>query len=53
MAKQRWKALLLVVAILIGFASLYITNSLVQDLSHEERKKIESPVQQFHLELKF
>ena len=40
-AKQRWKALLLVVAILIGFASLYITNSLVQDLSHEERKKIE------------
>ncbi|NHB68033.1 HAMP domain-containing histidine kinase [Bacteroidales bacterium M08MB] len=39
--KQRWKALLLVVAVLIGFASLYITNSLVKDLSLEERKKIE------------
>jgi len=33
--------LLLVVAVLIGFASLYITNSLVKDLSLEERKKIE------------
>jgi len=31
----------LVVAVLIGFASLYITNSLVKDLSLEERKKIE------------
>jgi len=39
--KQRWKALLLVVAVIIGFASLYITNSLVKDLSLEERKKIE------------
>ncbi|WP_317168991.1 sensor histidine kinase [Perlabentimonas gracilis] len=29
------------VAVLIGFASLYITNSLVKDLSLEERKKIE------------
>lgn len=33
--------MLLVVAVLIGFASLYITNSLVKDLSLEERKKIE------------
>jgi len=33
--------LLLVVAVIIGFASLYITNSLVKDLSLEERKKIE------------
>jgi K+-sensing histidine kinase KdpD len=32
---------LLIVAILIGFASLYITNSLVNELSVEERKKIE------------
>jgi K+-sensing histidine kinase KdpD len=39
--KQRWKFLLLIAAILIGFASLYITNSLVKDLSREERKKIE------------
>lgn len=31
----------MVVAVLIGFASLYITNSLVKDLSLEERKKIE------------
>jgi K+-sensing histidine kinase KdpD len=41
LVKQRWKALLLVVAVIIGFASLYITNSLVKDLSLEERKKIE------------
>ena len=33
--------MLLVVAVIIGFASLYITNSLVKDLSLEERKKIE------------
>lgn len=39
--KQQWKIVLLVAAILIGFASLYITNSLVKDLSIEERKKIE------------
>jgi K+-sensing histidine kinase KdpD len=37
----RWKFILLIVAILIGFASLYITNSLVNELSVEERKKIE------------
>lgn len=39
--KQRWKLILLLVAIAIGFASLFITNSLVKELSHEERKKIE------------
>jgi signal transduction histidine kinase len=39
--KQRWKVFLLIAAILIGFASLFITNKLVQELSHEERKKIE------------
>ncbi|PKP39904.1 MAG: ATP-binding protein [Bacteroidetes bacterium HGW-Bacteroidetes-15] len=32
---------LLVAAIFIGFASLFITNRLVKELSHEERKKIE------------
>ncbi|HPF94543.1 MAG TPA: HAMP domain-containing sensor histidine kinase [Tenuifilaceae bacterium] len=40
-AKQRWKLILLFVAVIIGFASLYITNSLVKELSNEERKKIE------------
>jgi signal transduction histidine kinase len=39
--KQRWKVFLLIAAILIGFASLFITNRLVQELSREERKKIE------------
>ncbi|MFO8023257.1 MAG: HAMP domain-containing sensor histidine kinase [Perlabentimonas sp.] len=41
LAKQRWKIFLLVLAIVIGFASLFITNSLVKELSIEERKKIE------------
>ncbi len=41
LAKQRWKIFLLVLAIVIGFASLFITNSLVKELSNEERKKIE------------
>jgi K+-sensing histidine kinase KdpD len=41
LAKQRWKILLLVVAVLIGFASLFITNVLVNDLSREERTKIQ------------
>ena len=40
-ARQRWKVLLLVAAIIIGFTSLFITDSLVKELSHEERKKIE------------
>lgn len=39
--KQRWKIFLLLVAIVIGFASLFITNGLVRELSQEERKKIE------------
>jgi K+-sensing histidine kinase KdpD len=38
--KKRWKIILLFVAVLIGFASLFITNRLVKDLSQEERKKI-------------
>lgn len=40
-SKQRWKFFLFVAAIGIGFLSLYITNSLVEELSQEERKKIE------------
>lgn len=39
--KQRWKILLLIAALLIGTASLWYTNRLVQRLSVEERKKIE------------
>ena len=39
--KQRWKILLLIAALLIGAASLWYTNRLVQKLSDEERKKIE------------
>lgn len=41
LTKQRWKLILLIVAILIGFTSLFITSRLVDELSHEERKKIE------------
>ncbi len=40
LSRQRWKLALLVVAILIGFSSLYITNTLVRELSLEEQKKI-------------
>ncbi len=39
--KQRWKLVLFIAAICIGFLSLFITNSLVDELSQEERKKIE------------
>ena len=39
--KQVWKILLLAVAVIIGIASLWITNRLVQKLSVEERKKVE------------
>ena len=39
--KQRWKLLLLVIAIFIGVSSLYYTNILVDKLSFEERKKVE------------
>lgn len=39
--KQIWKLLLLIVAVLIGLSSLWITNTLVRDLSLEERKKVE------------
>jgi len=39
--KQKWKLLLLFVAILIAAASIYTTNNLVKQLSKEERKKVE------------
>lgn len=38
--KQRWKVLLLLAALLIGAASLWYTNKLVNKLSEEEGKKI-------------
>ncbi len=38
--KRRWKILLLFVATLIGAASLYYTNWLVQKVSDEERKSV-------------
>ncbi len=39
--KQRWKLLLLLAALMIGTASLWYTNRLVNKLAVEERKKIE------------
>lgn len=39
--KQRWKLLLLLVALLIGAASLWYTNKLVRKLSEEEYKRIQ------------
>ncbi len=39
--KQRWKALLLVAALLIGAASLWYTSRLVKQLSEEEKKKMQ------------
>jgi two-component sensor histidine kinase len=39
--KQRWKLVLLIIAIIIGVSSLYYTNILVDKLSFEERKKVE------------
>lgn len=39
--KQIWKLLLLIVAVIIGISSLWVTNNLVKKLSAEERKKIE------------
>lgn len=39
--KRYWKIFLFFVAIVIGVASLYITNSLVKELSKEEQKKVE------------
>ena len=39
--KQRWKLALLVVALVIGIASLWYTNNLVDQLSEQEKKNVE------------
>ena len=39
--KITWKLLLLLSAVLIGMGSLWYTNTLVEKLSKEERKKVE------------
>jgi len=39
--KQRWKLALLIVALCIGIASLWYTNSLVKLLSEQEKKNVE------------
>lgn len=39
--KERWKFFLFIVAAVIGISSLMYTNKLVQELSVEERKKVE------------
>jgi signal transduction histidine kinase len=39
--KQRWKLALLVAAIVIGIASLWYTNNLVNKLSEQEKKNVE------------
>lgn len=39
--KQRWKLILLLIALLISVGSLWYTNGLVNKLQEEERKKVE------------
>ncbi len=39
--KQKWKFGLFVLAVIIGFSSLWVTNRLVSRLAEEERKKME------------
>ena len=39
--KQKWKFLLVGIAIIIGVSSIFVTNILVRELKSEERKKIE------------
>ena len=39
--KQKWKLVLLVVAVVIGISTFLITNNLAKKLSVEERKKVE------------
>ena len=39
--KQKWKLLLLIIAIIIGVSSFIITNNLAKKLAIEERKKVE------------
>ena len=37
--KQKWKFTLIGIAIIIGISSLFVTNTLVNELKTEERKK--------------
>ena len=39
--KQKWKLTLSGIAIIIGLSSLFVTNTLVNELKNEERQKIE------------
>ena len=39
--KQKWKLVLLIIAVIIGVLTFVITNNLAQKLSIEERKKVE------------
>ena len=39
--KQKWKFILIGIAIVIGVSSLFVTNTLVNELKTEERKKLE------------
>lgn len=39
--KQRWKLVLVIIALVIGIGSLYYTNQLVQRLAVQERNKVE------------
>ncbi|MFP4367532.1 MAG: ATP-binding protein [Bacteroidales bacterium] len=39
--KQRWKLGLFILAVLIGFSSIFVTNLVVRKLADEERKKME------------
>lgn len=39
--KRRWKRFIFLAAVLIGVGSLLYTNMLVEETSHEERKKVE------------
>jgi len=39
--KKKWKFILFLVAVVIGLISIYYTTTLVNKLSHEERKKVE------------
>ena len=39
--KQRWKLVLVIIALVIGIGSLYYTNQLVKRLAVQERNKVE------------
>ena len=39
--KKKWKFVLMGFAIIIGVSSLFVTNLLVKEIKHEERKKLE------------